>query len=139
LGALNLLDPKSESLSEILESQAYKLQLRENYDFGIDQTQHIIDRLYPKLSYTDTNEIIKKLCEICLDKKGERTELMQFEHRSWADYFAARYLVKRFITNKDLLAKLAHYEDFLREWFVAVGRHYFISRNELVPAISIGI
>lgn len=139
LGSLNLLDPKSEGISAILESQAYKLQLRENYDFGIDETQHITNTLYPKLSYTDTNNIINKLCEICLDKKGERTELLQFEHRSWADYFAARYLVKRFIANKILLAKLAHYEDFLREWFVAVGRHYFISRNELVPAIAIGI
>ncbi len=139
LEELNLLQPHTDKIETILEEQGYLLQMRESYDFPLALLQRIIEKQNPKLNYGDINKTVGKLKDICIDDIAGFANVMQFEHRSWADYFAARYLSKRFHRKKDILVQFAQYEDFLKEWFVPVTRHRYLMRDNFVGCISIGI
>jgi hypothetical protein len=139
LGELNLLYPQKKKIELILERQGYVLQRGESYDFLISQLQDVIERQNPKLSYFDINQVTDRLKDICIDDVLGAADIMQFEHRSWADYFAAKYLAKRFHDNKNLLVHFAPYEDFLKEWFIPVTRNLYKKEDNLVGSIALGI
>lgn len=136
----NLLEPIEEKLETILQKQAYNLQSREVFDFSIEELQDIVLDSFPRVNYKDTNEIIENLEKICIDASSSWAKKLQFEHRSWVDYFTARYLAKRFADdNKSAILEFAAYEDFIVTWFVPIARKMYITQGRTTLAITLGL
>lgn len=137
---INLLEPIANSVESILKKQAFELQKKEIFDFSLSELQGVVLDKFSRLNYRDTNSIIKFLETICLDATGTGLGRLQFEHRSWVDYFTARYLAEKFDNHeKLLLVDFAAYEDLLIRWFIPVARKMYISQGKTISAIALGV
>lgn len=136
--SINLLEPLETSVESILQQQAFELQKNEVFDFSLNQIQDVVLNKFPRVNYSDTNSIIKFLEALCFDTTDINSGRLQFEHRSWVDYFTARYLTAKFDNDKQSLVDFATYEDFLVKWFVPVARKKYLSEGKVVPAIVLG-
>lgn len=101
---LNIPNIKEEWIIEFNKELSYEFYKKFQFRFGLSDLQSIAERIFPKLSYQDINELIDYNSGLFFDtNNGNNETSFIYKHRKYQDYFFILKLADEYFKNRSII------------------------------------